>query len=76
LEDLRALARGGTTLLLVTHHVEEILPEIGQVLLLKDGRVLRQGGKAAVLSDKALGETFGMPVRVTRHGDWYAAAVM
>ncbi|OOG44407.1 ABC transporter ATP-binding protein [Rhodanobacter sp. C06] len=75
LESLRALARGGTTLLLVTHHVEEILPEIGQVLLLKNGRVLRQGDRAATLTDAALGETFGLPVRVTRHGDWYHAAV-
>lgn len=75
LENLRALARGGTTLLLVTHHVEEILPEIGQVLLLKDGRVLRQGDKAATLTDAALGEAFGMPMRVTRHGEWYHAAV-
>ncbi len=75
LESLRALARGGTTLLLVTHHVEEILPEIDQVLLLRHGRVLRQGNKAATLTDAALGEAFEMPVRVRRHGDWYAAAI-
>ncbi|MEW9622690.1 ABC transporter ATP-binding protein [Rhodanobacter geophilus] len=75
LESLRALARGGTTLLLVTHHVEEIIPEIGHVLLLKHGRVLRQGGKTATLTDGALGEAFDMPMRVTRHGDWYHAAV-
>jgi len=75
LESLRALARGGTTLLLVTHHVEEIIPEIGQVLLLKHGRVLRQGDKAVALTDAALGETFGMPIRVRQHGDWYAAAI-
>jgi iron complex transport system ATP-binding protein len=76
LESLRALARAGTTLLLVTHHVEEIIPEIGQVLLLGNGRVLRQGDKAATLTDEALGGAFGMPVHVTRHGDWYHAAVL
>ncbi len=75
LEVLRALARGGTTLLLVTHHIEEIVPEIRQVLLLKQGRVLRQGDKVATLTDAALGEAFDMPIRVTRHGDWYHAAV-
>jgi len=75
LQTLRALARGGTTLLLVTHHVEEIIPEIGQVLLLKNGRTLREGDKAAVLTDAALGEAFGMPIHVTRHGEWYDAAV-
>lgn len=75
LEVLRALARGGTTLLLVTHHIEEIVPEIRQVLLLKQGRVLRQGDKVATLTDAALGEAFDMPIRVTRHGDWYHATV-
>lgn len=75
LESLRGLARGGTTLLLVTHHVEEIIPEIGQVLLLRHGRAMRQGDKAAVLTDAALGEAFDMPVRVTRHGEWYHAAI-
>jgi iron complex transport system ATP-binding protein len=75
LEGLRGLARGGTTLLLVTHHIEEILPEIGRVVLLRDGRLLRQGRKAEVLTDEALSSTFGMPVRVQRHGDYYSAAL-
>lgn len=75
LESLRALARGGTTLLLVTHHIEEILPEIAQVLLLSGGRVLQQGDKSAMLTDAALSATFGMPVRVRRHGEWYDAAL-
>jgi iron complex transport system ATP-binding protein len=75
LESLRELARGGTTLLLVTHHVEEILPEIDNVLLLRDGRVLKQGCKADTLTDAALSETFGLPVQVSRHGDYYTAAL-
>jgi len=75
LEGLRTLARSGTTLLLVTHHIEEILPEIEQVLLLRDGRVLQQGDKAAMLTNAALTSTFGMPVRVQRHGDYYSAAI-
>jgi len=75
LESLRALARSGTTLLLVTHHVEEILPEIDNVVLLRDGRVFKQGDKSSTLTDGALSETFGMPVRVTTHGNYYAAAL-
>ncbi|MFK2877683.1 ABC transporter ATP-binding protein [Rhodanobacter hydrolyticus] len=75
LETLRALARSGTTLLLVTHHVEEIIPEIERVLLLKNGLALREGGKAATLTGEALGEAFAMPIRVTQHGDWYHATV-
>lgn len=75
LESLRSLARGGTTLLLVTHHIEEVLPEIVQVLLLRDGRLRQQGAKSEVLTDAALTDTFGMPIRVRRRGEWYDAAI-
>jgi iron complex transport system ATP-binding protein len=75
LESLRTLARAGTTLLLVTHHVEEILPEIDHVVLLRAGQVFRQGAKSDTLTDGALSDTFGMPVNVTRHGDYYAATL-
>ncbi|MDE1893406.1 MAG: ATP-binding cassette domain-containing protein [Pseudomonadota bacterium] len=75
LESLRELARDGTTVLLVTHHVEEILPEIDNVVLLRDGRVLAQGRKADTLTDAALSATFDLPVRVSRQGDYYAAAL-
>lgn len=59
----------------MTHHVEEILPEIDHVLLLRDGRLLHEGNKASVLTDSALTDAFGMPTRVVRHGDYYSAAV-
>jgi len=75
LENLRGLARHGTTLLLVTHHVEEILPEIQQVVLLRDGCLLKQGSKHEVLTGALLSETFGMPVCVEQHGDYFSAAI-
>ena len=75
LESLRVLARGGTTLILVTHHIEEILPEIRQVLLLRGGRTVRQGAKADVLTDEALSAAFGLPVQVQQRGDYFAATL-
>jgi iron complex transport system ATP-binding protein len=75
MESLRALARAGTTLVLVTHHVEEIVPEIDRIVLLRDGHVLADGDKAATLTDARLSATFGMPVQVSRHGEYYAAAL-
>jgi len=57
----------------VTHHIEEIVPEIGRVLLLREGKALRHGDKAGVLTDDALSEAFGMRVRVGRHGDYFSA---
>lgn len=75
LESLRQLARQGTTLLLVTHHVEEILPEIDHVLLLREGKVLWEGSKADVLTNDTLTAAFGMPMHVGRQGEYYSADV-
>lgn len=75
LESLRTLAKSGTTLLLITHHIEEILPEIGHVLLLQNGRLLQQGEKDRILTDAALSAAFGLPIRVRRRDGWYAAVL-
>ena len=75
LEQLRALARNGTTLILVTHHVEEIVPEIGRVVLLHRGRILVDGPRETVLRDEPLGAAFEAPVRVSRRDGWYSAAL-
>ena len=75
LESLRQLAQHGVTLLLVTHHVEEILPEIDHVVLLREGQLLRKGSKADVLTGEALTEAFGMPMHVAQQGDYYHASV-
>lgn len=76
LDMLRGVGRGGTTLILVTHHIEEILPEIGRVIMLKGGRLHRDGAKADLLTGAALTDLFGLPIDVTRRGDWYAADIV
>ena len=73
LESLGTLARGGTTLVMVTHHIEEVLPEIGHVVMLKGGRLLAEGGKAELMRDDLLGRLFDAPMHVAQHGDWYGA---
>lgn len=75
LETLRGLARGGVTLLLVTHHIEEILPEITRVVLLRRGQVLRQGAKQELLAAPLLSAVYGIPTRVAHHNGWYHASV-
>ncbi len=76
LDMLRGVARGGTTLILVTHHIEEILPEIGRIVMLQGGRVLHDGVKAGLLTSDALTGLFGLPIAVTPRGDWYDAAIV
>lgn len=60
---LRKIAQG-RTIILITHHLEEIFEEISHVVLLKEGRIYRQGNKEALLSDEHLSYTFGVPLHV------------
>jgi iron complex transport system ATP-binding protein len=69
-ELFRKLARSGTGLLLVTHHLPDIVPEIERVLLLKDGRVFRDGAKEDVLTAPILSELFNLRVELV-HRDGY-----
>jgi len=70
-ETMRELARAGLGILLVTHHVSEIIPEIDRVILLREGRVIADGAKDRMLTEDRLGSLFGVRVRVTRDGDYY-----
>ncbi len=61
------LETDGPGLVYVTHHIEEILPAIGSVLLLKEGRVLRAGPTDQVLGEPNIEQLYDMPVRLIRH---------
>lgn len=61
---LRDLARTGTTLLLVTHQIEAILPEISRCVLLREGKVVGDGPSDALLQDVPLSALFATPLRV------------
>lgn len=63
------------TLVLVTHHVEEIMPVFSRVLVLKSGRMLAAGKKPDVLNSKNLSRAFGSQMRLQRTGNRYALAV-
>jgi iron complex transport system ATP-binding protein len=71
MESIRRLAREGTTLILVTHHIDEIIPEIQRVVLLKSGRVAFDGAADEALTPARLEEVFGGPVVVERSGGYY-----
>ena len=63
-DTMQHLAREGITLVLVTHHIEEVIPEIGRVVLMKGGRILADGPRAELLCSGPLSELFGGPVQV------------
>jgi len=74
LELVRRVVQSGPTLVLVTHHVEEIIPEVERIVLLRQGRVAADGRKAATLTSARLSEVFGSPVSLRREDGYYVAA--
>ena len=60
------------SLVMVTHHVEEILPSITHCLLLKDGQVHAAGPKHDILTSRNLTHIYGSAVKLSRHGDRYS----
>jgi len=69
-ETLRRLAREGTGLVLVTHHLGDILPEIERVILMRDGRIVGDGPRQELLTEARLSELFQVPVRIGRDEEW------
>ena len=65
---MRKLAAGNVSIVLVTHHLPDIIPEIRRVITLKEGRVFADGNVEAILTEERLSALFGIPVRVTRAG--------
>ena len=73
LATLRNLARQGKTIILITHHIEEIFPEINRVVLLQHGRVLLDAAKPEVLTSSHLSAMFEGPVTVKETQGYYTA---
>ena len=68
---LRELANAGLGIVLVTHHVPEIIPEIARVVLLHRGRALADGPKEKLLTSEQLSALFGADVRVFREDGYF-----
>ena len=69
-ETLRRLAGEGTCLVMVTHHLSDILPEIERVILMRGGRILGDGPREELLTEARLSELFNTPVRIGRDEQW------
>ena len=70
-EAVRTLARSGRSLVLVTHHVEDIAPEIDRVVMLRNARIVADGPKRELLTSERLGELFGVPAELEERGGEY-----
>jgi iron complex transport system ATP-binding protein len=72
-EVIRAVARRGTTLVMVTHHLPDIVPEIARVILIDKGRIAADGPKTQVLESRRLSALFGVPAEVVERDGYYHA---
>ena len=70
---LRRLAQAGTGLILVTHHIADIIPEIRRVIFMQDGRVVDDGSRAAMLTEQKLSGLFGTEVTLTERNGFLHA---
>jgi len=71
-DTMRALANGGLGILLVTHHVSEIIPEIERVVLLREGRIVADGPKQDMLTSEKLSALFGANIQIARRDGYYS----
>jgi iron complex transport system ATP-binding protein len=69
--EMQELARAGLGIVLVTHHVSEIIPEIERVVLLRKGRVLADGPKEKVLTSENLSQLFAVPVKLFQEDGYF-----
>ncbi len=69
-DTLRRLAREGTGLVLVTHHLGDILPEIERVIFMDEGRIVGDGPREELLTEQHLSRLFHTNVRIGRDEEW------
>lgn len=70
---LRKIAKSGTSIILVTQNLQDIFPEINRVILVKKGRITREGKKAEMLTSANMSRLFDTPLHIIRRkGVYYA----
>jgi iron complex transport system ATP-binding protein len=70
-ETLRRLARQGIGIIMVTHHLPDVIPEVERVVMLRDGRLFADGAKADLLTAPRLQALFGTTVELHQRDGYY-----
>ena len=72
-EALRLVAQQGTGIVMVTHHLADILPEMTRVIMMRSGRIFADGAKEELITEEKIRELFGVEVTLTRRdGYWHS----
>lgn len=70
-EKLRNIARAGTSIIMVTHDLTDIIPEITRVILLKDGKIFADGAKKDIVTSETFLRLFGFPLEIHEQAGYY-----
>jgi iron complex transport system ATP-binding protein len=72
-EMLRGLAARGIAIVLITHHVEDIFPEMQRVVMMREGRIVADGKKSELLTAARLSSLFGRELALREREAWWSA---
>lgn len=72
-QTMRQLAQDGTGIVIITHHLSDLIPEIERVVMMKDGSIVADGPRAEMLQRRRLEGLFGVPLEVSER-DGYVHA--
>ena len=70
---MRGLVQSGTNLLIATHHVQEVVPEIERIIFMKDGQIIADGDKTTLLTAESLSELYGVKLKLMVQDGFYHA---
>jgi iron complex transport system ATP-binding protein len=70
-ETMRELAQSGIGVVLVTHHLSDVIPEIDRIVLMRNGKIQADGQKKDLLNPEEISRLFGIPVDITRRDGYY-----
>jgi iron complex transport system ATP-binding protein len=68
---LRKIAKSGTSIILITQHLQDIIPEISRVVLMKQNRIFMDGKKEEILTSKNIGKLYDIAVQINENAGYY-----
>ena len=70
-QTLSKLAQSGIALLMITHHLPDVIPDIERVIFLREGRIVGDGPKSKLLTPASLGRCSAAPYKVIKQDGYY-----
>ena len=68
---LRKLAQQGIGIIMVTHHLSDLIPEMDRVILMAQGKIAADGPKTDILTEERLSEVFGLPLELIERQGYF-----